>query len=191
MGLIRQIFRTFFGGGRNVVKETVEVFRPNAEAQASRTHQLDSAALEQLAAEFQHKRTGRFDRFVDGLNRLPRPMMVLGVFGLLVYTPVDPVHMAEVFSSWALIPNGMWAIIATVVAFYFGGRQQLYEQNFQAQLADTALRVPQVVDNIEQIRELRHDSPGVADPGPDAELSLAALDDAHNPALLEWKETHA
>lgn len=191
MGLISQIFSTFFGGGRNVVKETVEVFRPNAEASEARAHVLDTAALEQLDAEFQHKRTGRFDRFVDALNRLPRPMMVMGVFGLLVYTPIDPVHMAEVFASWALIPNGMWAIIATVVAFYFGGRQQLYEQNFQAQLAETAQRVPQVVENIEQIRELRHDSPGVAGPGPEAQLALAALEDADNPALDAWKEVRA
>jgi hypothetical protein len=191
MGLIAQIFRTFFGGNRNVVKETVEVFRPNAEAQASRAHQLDSAALEQLAAEFQHKRTGWFDRVIDGLNRLPRPMMVFGVFGLLIYTPVDPVHMAEVFASWALIPAGMWAIIATIVAFFFGGRQQLYDQDFQAQLAQTALKVPQVIDNIQAIRELRHDSPGVANPGPEAHLALAALEDTDNPALEAWKEAHA
>ena len=36
MGLIERIFTTVFGGERNVIRDTVEVFRENAEAGAQR-----------------------------------------------------------------------------------------------------------------------------------------------------------
>ena len=34
--------------------------------------------------------TARFDRFVNGLNRLPRPMLALGTLGLFVYAMAAP-----------------------------------------------------------------------------------------------------
>lgn len=37
MGLIESIFGVVFGGNRNVVRETVEVFRENAETGAVRS----------------------------------------------------------------------------------------------------------------------------------------------------------
>ena len=69
-----------FGGG-NVIAETAEVFRVNAENEAQRAADGKSASLQQFAAEFQHQRKGLFDRFIDGLNRLPRPMLALGTLG--------------------------------------------------------------------------------------------------------------
>ena len=45
-------------------------------------------------------------------------------------------------------------------------------QAFQAPLAETLARTPQVVRNIEAIRALRADSPGVADVGAEAGLAL-------------------
>ncbi|WP_311196765.1 hypothetical protein [Aliiroseovarius crassostreae] len=47
--------------------------------------------------------------------------------------------------------------------------------------------MPAVLTNIEKIRALRSDSPGVADPGTDTALSEAALEDANNLALQDWK----
>ena len=76
--LIGQIFATLFGGDRNAVRELAEVFRVNAEAASKRGHDLDSAALDQFAAEFV-ARTQRtwWDSLIDGLNRLPRPLLAL------------------------------------------------------------------------------------------------------------------
>lgn len=178
VGVFTQIFTSLFGGRRNIVKETAEVFRENAEAGAQRSFDLDAATVSQLAAEFQYrgKRTW-FDSLMDGLNRLPRPMMVFGVFGLLVYTPMDPVRMAEVFAAWALIPGGMWAVVGVIVSFFFGGRSQLKDQDFQRELAETMTRVPVVVENMESIREM--------DPGEAEAHDLEEVGD--NPALSAWK----
>jgi hypothetical protein len=175
MGLISTIFQTLFGGGGNVVKEVIETIRPNAEARSSRSHELDSATLAQLAAEFQHERKGLWDRFFDGLNRLPRPLMVLSVFGLLIYTPIDPLRMTEVFTAWSLIPPGLWAIAGVIVTFYFGGRAQIKAQDFQKELVGVAARAPSVIEVIGEIRDLRADSPNIAaDETPEAQAELTA-----------------
>ena len=36
MGMIGSLFAMLFGSGRNVIKETAEIFRPNAEKEAQR-----------------------------------------------------------------------------------------------------------------------------------------------------------
>ncbi|WP_457647381.1 3TM-type holin [Profundibacter sp.] len=193
MGLITDIFGVLFGSGKNVVKDTVEVFRPNAEAQSKRGFDLDSATLNQMAAEFADRENrGRFDRLMDGVNRLPRPMLVLGVFGILVWTSVDPIAAAQVFTSWAIIPTEFWYVVLAIVTFYFGGRYQTKVHQMQARLANVAAGVPAVLQTISELEDLRADipvTPGVADPGPDASVELAALQDSgnDNPALADWE----
>ena len=55
MGMIGNLFAMLFGSGRNVLKETAEVFRPNAENEAHRGHSANAAVQAQFAAEFGHK----------------------------------------------------------------------------------------------------------------------------------------
>ena len=78
-GLIEKLMGFVFGGG---VQSTVEVFRENSEKSAVRAHVLKQAARTQFATEFRSPRFG-FDRFIDGVNRLPRPAMAFGVLSLL------------------------------------------------------------------------------------------------------------
>jgi hypothetical protein len=70
MGLIEKLMGFVFGG----VQSTVEVFRENSEKSAVRAHVLQQAALTQFATEFRNPRSG-FDRFIDGVNRLPWPLV--------------------------------------------------------------------------------------------------------------------
>ena len=70
MGLIGTMLTLLFGGGRNTVVETAEMFRENAEAGAQRAHAAQEHALAQLAAEFAQVHTGPFDRLMDGVNRI-------------------------------------------------------------------------------------------------------------------------
>ncbi len=117
-------------------KELVEVFKPNAENQANRTHQermelskQDMASLEQFAAEFKSKRTSTgWDSFVDGLNRLPRPLITLGILGLFVLAPADPLRFLEIARAYQIMPDGFWALLSIIIAFYFGGRMQVTRQ---------------------------------------------------------------
>ena len=70
--MVGDILRVLFGGGGNVVRETAEVFRVNAEAADARAAAMQRAALDQMAAEFRPEGRGLFDRVIDALNRLPR-----------------------------------------------------------------------------------------------------------------------
>lgn len=177
-----------FGSGRNVIAETAEVFRVNAEAGAQREADYAQAALAQHAAEFQHARKGRFDRFVDGLNRLPRPLLVVATFLLFASAMFDPLWFAERMQGLALVPEPLWWLAGTIVAFYFGGRFQVKNQEFQMSAAQTAAAVPQVIESIKRLRALRHDSPGVADTGTDAQLSVEAVEPSDNPALDVFRQ---
>ena len=66
------------------------MFRENSEKSAVRAHVLQQAAFIQFATEFRNPRSG-FDRFIDGVNRLPRPAMAFGVLGLFIAAMVDPI----------------------------------------------------------------------------------------------------
>jgi hypothetical protein len=140
MGLIEQVFSLVFGSGRNVLRDTAEVFRPNAEAQAHRDHQRYGASLDQFAAEFYAPQRGWFDRLMDALNRVPRPAMALGTLGLFVAAMVDPDWFSARMVGLALVPEPLWWLLGAIVSFYFGARHQAKGQEFQRALVDHMAR---------------------------------------------------
>ncbi len=179
MGLIERVFTLVFGGGRNVLAETAEVFRENAEAGAVRTVALQTQALTQHGAEFSHPQKGGFDRFMDGINRLPRPMLAFGTLGLFVTAMVDPIWFASRMQGLVLVPEPLWWLLGAIVSFYFGARHQFKGQEFQQSIAQTMARVPQVVENIRVLNAL---SPKVADHN----MGDLVTKPNDNAALTEW-----
>ena len=160
MGIIQTIFGGLFGSGRNVVAETAEVFRPNAEASAQRAADYAVSAQGQFAAEFAaSERKGWFNGLVDGLNRLPRPAMAFGTIWLFSYAMRDPVAFSERMIGLSAIPDPLWWLLGAVVSFYFGARELT-----------------------EEIRSLRPDSVRVAADDADFESGRGK-----NPALEEWR----
>ena len=177
MGLIERLFALAFGGG-NVVRDTAEVFRVNAEAQASRDTTAQMAALRQFAAEFAPPQRGWFDRLMDALNRVPRPALALGTLALFVSAMVDPVWFAARMTGIALVPEPMWWLLGAIVSFYFGARHQAKGQAFQREIAQTmASAVPVVLETVRGIEALD------AAPAEDA----AGLGTETNPALRDWR----
>lgn len=175
MGLISDILAVLFGGSRNVIRETAEVFIENAESGAVRDATIRQAALAQLGAEFGIARQGIFDRFMDGLNRLPRPALALGTLGLFVSAMVDPIWFAERMQGVALVPEPLWWLMGAIVSFYFGARYQSRSQAFQKSIAATMAMSAGVARNISALRAL--------DEGAGPTLSPAG----QNAALDEWK----
>ncbi|MWD30006.1 carboxylesterase, partial [Aquicoccus sp. SCR17] len=141
-GVLGGLVEALFGGGRNVLRETAEAFRPNAEAEARRGAGMQAAALAQFGAEFAGPRKGLFDRAIDGLNRLPRPLMAFGVIGLFVAAMVAPEWFAARMTGLALVPEPLWWLLGAVVSFYFGARHQARGQAFQRDLAASLARAP-------------------------------------------------
>jgi hypothetical protein len=187
MGLIETILGMIFGSGRNVLAETAQVFRENAEAGAEREAERRSQALEQFGAEFAPPERGLFDRIMDGVNRLPRPAMALGTLGLFVGAMIDPVWFAARMQGIALVPEPLWWLLGVIVSFYFGARHQWKGQEFQRSIAATMARVPVVTDGLSRLRALEAQSPGVAQSGRDADLTREAVRPGDNPALVEWR----
>ena len=185
--MVIDILRALFGSGGNVVRETAEVFRVNAEAADARAADMQHAALDQMASEFAHPRRGLFDRVIDGLNRLPRPAMAFGTLGLLASAMVDPLWFGERMAGLALVPEPLWWLLGAIVSFYFGARHQAKGQDFQRGIAVTLARAPQVLETVQGLRRLRADSPGAADPGPDARVTRASVVPGTNPALDDWR----
>ncbi|MHC9236874.1 holin family protein [Pseudooceanicola sp. 502str34] len=167
MGMIDRLLGLPLGRGANVLRETIEVFRENTEAGALRDHEGRAAALEQFAAEFTPRRTA-FDSVIDGLNRLPRPLLALGTIGLFVSAMVSPAWFATRMEALAAVPEALWWLMGAVISFYFGARHQWQGQAFQRDLAASALRLGL------QAR----DASGEDAPGKDA---------APNPALEAWR----
>jgi len=192
MGLIGRVLSVLFGGDRNVVAETAEVFRVNAEAADQRAASLQGAALNQLSAEFAHAKVSWYDRFIDGLNRIQRPAMALGTLRPFLSAIIDPVWFAERMQGIALVPEPLWWLLGAIVSFYFGARHQAKGQEFQRSIAATLARVPQVITAVEDLRALDARSLGVAQTQSDATLTLAAVQPSDNPALDDWlhQRTH-
>lgn len=180
MGLIGDLIGMFVGNGRNVIRETAEVFRPNAEADAMRDAARSAAALSQFAAEFTIERRGWFDRFVDGLNRLPRPMLALGTLCLFAAAMIDPIWFAERMQGIALVPEPLWWLMGAIVSFYFGARHQAKANDLQRSLAATLALAPEVVTGARDLRKLDAAAPvdrGIASEDEPDHTRNAALDD--------------
>lgn len=170
MGMIERVFTLLFGGGRNVLRETAEVFTENSDQGAERVLLMHERALAQHGAEFQARQMGWFDRFMDGVNRLPRPALALGTLFLFVSAMVDPLWFAARMQGLALVPEPLWWLLGAVVSFYFGARHQAKGQEFQHSLAQTLARAPAVARQIALLNRARD-----------------ARDEQDNAALSDWR----
>ena len=178
MGLMTDFFSLLFGSSRNVVVETAEVFRENAENAGVRAAEAQSAALAQFSSEFRQTRRGFFDRFVDGLNRLPRPLMAFGTLGLITAAMVEPVWFASRMQGLALVPEPLWWLMGAIVSFYFGARHQLKGQEFQQSIADS----------LSMAGQMQRDTSAAVTPAQVMAERLPARDG--NAALEEWRALH-
>ena len=100
-----------------------EVFTPNATKRMEAAQDAYLSALEEFGAEFQHPRDGWFDRFVNGLNRLPRPFLAFGTIALFVHAMADPEGFARRMAGLDHVPEPLWWLLAAIVGFYFGARE--------------------------------------------------------------------
>lgn len=180
MGLVNGALGVLLGNGQNVLKDAVEVFRVNAEEADARDFELQRAVLEEFAHEFGHPRRTVFDAIVDGMNRLPRPLLALGTVVLAISAMVDPVWFAARMQGVALVPEPLWWLMGAIISFYFGARYQVKGQEFQRSIAETMAMAPVVARNLEALKRL-------SDEGADEAAVEAATGRDSNPALEAWR----
>lgn len=128
MGLIDKVL----GGGAataalgQAATSVAEVFIPNATKKMQAAQEAYLAAIDEQGVEFKYASPGPFDRFINGLNRLPRPMLALGTLGLFVYAMIDPIGFAQRMVGLNYVPEPLWWLLAAIVGFYFGAREAHY-----------------------------------------------------------------
>ena len=128
MGVIGQIMgadRASAAAGA-AAQGVAEVFTPSATRRMELSAEAQMAALRQLGAEYQLAPQGWFDRFMNGINRLPRPMLAFGTIGLFVYAMTDPDSFARRMVGLNAVPEPLWWLLGAVVSFYFGAREAHY-----------------------------------------------------------------
>jgi len=128
MGLISRALGN--AGGVRAVGEAAtdiaEVFRPNATRRMELSAEAQRAALDAQGDEFQYARDGLFDRMVNGINRLPRPMLAFGTLGLFVFAMTDPEAFSNRMAGLTAVPEPLWWLLGAIVSFYFGAREMYY-----------------------------------------------------------------
>ncbi|MGO4908661.1 holin family protein [Pseudorhodobacter sp. W20_MBD10_FR17] len=128
MGVISNLFggATAVSSIGGAVRDVAEVFTPSATKKMELSAEAQVAALRQLGAEYADPGLGWFDRMVNGLNRLPRPLLAFGTLGLFVYAMIEPVSFGERMVGLNLVPDPLWWLLGAVVGFYFGAREAHY-----------------------------------------------------------------
>lgn len=136
MGMIGSIL-----GGAKAAREVgaavggvAEVFVGNRAEQDAAAAAGFAATVGQYGAEFSSAGSGPFDRFVNALNRLPRPMLALGTLGLFVYAMAEPRGFSVRMEGLNLVPEPLWWLLGAIVSFYFGARE-LHHQRQRAAIS--------------------------------------------------------
>lgn len=80
-----------------------------------------------------------YDRLVDALNRLPRPIMVLGSLALMGAAVVAPDWFTARMDALAQMPEGMWWLVGAVLSLHFGARAQSRAQDHERAIVEAAV----------------------------------------------------
>ena len=186
MGLISRFMNLVFGSGGSTLEKVAGSFWENPEAKAAREAMIRASTLNAYASEFQRPSKHWFDALMDGINRLPRPMLALGTLGLFASAMTDPLWFASRMQGLALVPEPLWWLMGAIVRFYFGARHQVKSQELQRSLSESLARTPQVITHLDAIEDLRN-----AGTGDDATLTLNSLASGPNAALDAWRALKA
>ena len=125
MGMIDR----FLGAGAtvtavgNAASGMAQILTPSATRRMELDEEAYARAIAQHTAEFAQSPGNWWDCAMNGLNRLPRPLLTLGTIGLFVYAMVEPVGFSARMQGLALVPEPLWWLMGAIVSFYFGARE--------------------------------------------------------------------
>ncbi|MDN5568292.1 MAG: holin family protein [Paracoccus sp. (in: a-proteobacteria)] len=100
-----------------------EIFTRNATRKMELDEEAYARAIAQHGQEFTLAPQGWFDGFVNGLNRMPRPLLALGTMALFIYSMTDPAGFSLRMQGLQLVPEPLWWLLGAIVGFYFGARE--------------------------------------------------------------------
>lgn len=188
--MLGRIAQALIGGGVQAVADAVTPFTGDRVQEENGRHTEMLARFQQYGAEFadRQNRTA-WDSFIDGLNRLPRPSMALGVIGIFVWASADPAGFAVAAQAWSLIPEEMWIVLGAIIAFFFGDRTLLSARRGKAPTAQQVGAVLAARATLEKLRTEKPAAPPIDPDRYDREMADRGtpLSDA---VIREWNRRH-
>lgn len=107
----------------DAVQKNYRTFRGDKAAAQEHVHDEQMAVLAQFAAEMAARKTAtRWDSFVDGLNRLPRPIIIFSIIGAFGFCFYDPYRFAIYMTAFDVVPDELWTMWLMIMVFLFGSR---------------------------------------------------------------------
>jgi hypothetical protein len=117
------LFQLLSGGLLGKVNDISKTFFGDKAAEQANFHNEQSDIQQGYQTEFlAPEKKNWFNAFVDGANRLVRPFFTYGIIALFTWASIDPISFVQTIQALAVIPELMWYIFLTIVAFWFGGR---------------------------------------------------------------------
>lgn len=158
----------------------VEAIAGNRAARDAAGHETDMATHAQFAAEFrQIKGRTWWDSLIDGLNRLPRPVIVGMVIAYFMTAWADPIEFQIINTSLGAVPENMWLIAGVIIAFYFTVRE-IQKGRETKRMALTAEAFDEQQRRISELRAQQHVESGAYDADmadDDTPLSNASIEE--------------
>jgi hypothetical protein len=211
MGLMGRILGAGGAARRasGVVADVAEVFVGNRAGREAAAHEAFAAVVAQAGDEFAQAPAGRFDGFVNGLNRLPRPMLALGTLALFGYAMAEPDGFGVRMQGLALVPEPLWWLLGAIVSFYFGARELHYWRGGQPAAAPRRAPAEVPAPALPAAPQDADAQAGTAAPeeaaqpflrprprprpgrGPRTTVAVRAADPGFNAALEEWRALRA
>lgn len=159
----------------------IDAVAGNRRERDTHAHLTDMAVQQQFATEFRRlERRTWFDSLIDGLNRLPRPVIVVMIIGYFLAAWRDPEEFQIINLSLDAVPERMWLIAGGIVTFYFGARE-LQKSRDQKKLALGAEAFAEQQRRINTLRQTKHVTSGT--------YSSELADEAtplSNRSIAEW-----
>ncbi|MEI4470230.1 holin family protein [Frigidibacter sp. MR17.24] len=169
------------------VAGVAEVFVENRTKAMERAASQREAAMAQTRAEFEGPGSvaGPWNRFCNGLNRLPRPLLALSTIGLFAYAMADPAGFTLRMTGLSAVPEPLWWLMGAIVSFYFGAREAHYFRG-RAPAGAVPLAVAPVVAPVAAGAGAAPSEGGGAMPVAVISSTATRVAASDNAALAEW-----
>lgn len=163
------------GAGRRLAGLAGAVARSREVIAAQARHEQ---SLGQLADEFVDRPTPGFRNFLDSLNNLPGPVLVVSTTAMAGFAMLDPAGFSARMNGLNQVPEPLWWLLGGLVSLYFGTREMRLVRGRAVVEAMAASVVP--------AGPAEGGPAPMPEPAPGAASETASGDFADNAALRDW-----
>lgn len=119
MGVIDKLAQ-LAGAGKGLVQALAQ---GRAAVAAQDAHEQ---SLGELAEKYVGHPTPGFRGFLDSLNNLPGPVVVVSTTAMVGFALLDPAGFATRMNGLNEVPEPLWWLMGGLVSFYFGAREMRF-----------------------------------------------------------------